>query len=48
MKWTPKVGLEKSRKTWGVFIMKLKDEDLKKIARLVDEGYSYINIANMI
>ena len=28
--------------------MKLKDEDLKKIARLVDEGYSYINIANMI
>ncbi len=28
--------------------MRLKDEDLKKIARLVDEGYSYINIANMI
>ena len=28
--------------------MKLKDEDLKKIAKLVDEGYSYINIANMI
>ena len=28
--------------------MKLKDEDFKKISRLVDEGYSYINIANMI
>lgn len=28
--------------------MRLKDEDLKEIARLVDEGYSYINIANMI
>ena len=28
--------------------MRLKDEDIKKIARLVDEGYSYINIANMI
>ena len=28
--------------------MRLKDEDLKKIARLVDEGYSYTNIANMI
>ncbi len=28
--------------------MRLKKEDLKKIARLVDEGYSYINIANMI
>ena len=28
--------------------MRLKDKDLKEIARLVDEGYSYINIANMI
>ena len=28
--------------------MRLKDEDLKKIARLVDEGYGYKNIAIMI
>ena len=32
MKSTPKVGLEKSRKTQGYFLMRLKDEDIKEIA----------------
>ena len=45
VKSTPKVGLEKSRKTWGYFFMKLKDEDLKEIAKLVDEGYTHREIA---
>ena len=38
MKSTPKVGLEKSRKTKGyfLFIIRLKYEDLKEIARLAE------------
>jgi len=38
LKSTPKVGLEKSRKTKGyfLFIIRLKYEDLKEIARLAE------------
>ena len=40
MIWTPKVGLEKSRKTNGVFIIaKLTKEDKIKIIQLYNEGY---------
>ncbi len=45
--YPPEVGLEKSRKTKGYFdYEKLKNEDFKKIAKLVDEGYSSRFIAN--